>query len=285
MQLVVKMSNELIAHMLSTAASRRAKVLLVGDSSLSYDAIIRVPNREDGGKFIIKVKEDVERVSKAVITDLVILSKVSNSTPLIVGVRYGDEGMMDGVAYKVHGIYAVGIRTFKRILDDNIKLVKDKGMVRARIKGQLLRRLREDRGMSLGDLAKALGVTRKTVYEYERGSMEASERTARALVELFGEDVLGEVDLRPNDEEILSDIKAREDAVDESVKNLLPSFKLYSLVKAHAKIAAHSISESYLVEDRDRVNNEVINVAKVLGVGLAVIEPSKREVEFLESRD
>jgi putative transcriptional regulator len=285
MQLVVKMSNELIAHMLSTAASRRAKVLLVGDSSLSYDAIIRVPNREDGGKFIIKVKEDVERVSKAVITDLVILSKVSNSTPLIVGVRYGDEGMMDGVAYKVHGIYAVGIRTFKRILDDNIKLVKDKGMVRARIKGQLLRKLREDRGMSLGDLAKALGVTRKTVYEYERGSMEASERTARALVELFGEDVLGEVDLRPNDEEILSDIKAREDAVDESVKNLLPSFKLYSLVKAHAKIAAHSISESYLVEDRDRVNNEVINVAKVLGVGLAVIEPSKREVEFLESRD
>ncbi|MFP3492360.1 MAG: helix-turn-helix domain-containing protein, partial [Vulcanisaeta sp.] len=213
------------------------------------------------------------------------LSKVSNSTPLIVGVRYGDEGMVDGVAYKVHGIYAVGIRTFKRILDDNIKLVKDKGMVRARIKGQLLRRLREDRGMSLGDLAKALGVTRKTVYEYERGSMEASERTARALVELFGEDVLGEVDLRPNDEEILSDIKAREDAVDESVKNLLPSFKLYSLVKAHAKIAAHSISESYLVEDRDRVNNEVINVAKVLGVGLAVIEPSKREVEFLESRD
>lgn len=285
MQLVVKMSNELIAHMLSTAASRRAKVLLVGDSSLSYDAIIRVPNREDGGKFIIKVKEDVERVSKAVITDLVILSKVSNSTPLIVGVRYGDEGMMDGVAYKVHGIYAVGIRTFKRILDDNIKLVKDKGMVRARIKGQLLRRLREDRGMSLGDLAKALGVTRKTVYEYERGSMEASERTARALVELFGEDVLGEVDLRPNDEEILSDIKAREDAVDESVKNLLPSFKLYSLVKAHTKIAAHSTSESYLVEDRDRVNNEVINVAKVLGVGLAVIEPSKREVEFLESRD
>jgi len=285
MQLVVKMSNELIAHMLSTAASRRAKVLLVGDSSLSYDVIIRVPNREDGGKFIIKVKEDVERVSKAVITDLVILSKVSNSTPLIVGVRYGDEGMMDGVAYKVHGIYAVGIRTFKRILDDNIKLVKDKGMVRARIKGQLLRRLREDRGMSLGDLAKALGVTRKTVYEYERGSMEASERTARALVELFGEDVLGEVDLRPNDEEILSDIKAREDAVDESVKNLLPSFRLYSLVKAHAKIAAHSTSESYLVEDRDRVNNEVINVAKVLGVGLAVIEPSKREVEFLESRD
>ncbi len=148
------MSNELITHVLSLAASRRAKVLLVGDSSLSYDAIIRIPNYRGGneeGKFIVKVKEDAERVSKEAIVDLIVLSRVSNSTPIIVGINYGDEEMADGVAYKVHGIYAVGIRTFKRILDnEGVKFVKDKGIVRAGVKGQLLRRLREDRGgMSL----------------------------------------------------------------------------------------------------------------------------------------
>ncbi|WP_243671485.1 hypothetical protein [Vulcanisaeta sp. JCM 16161] len=146
------MSNELIAHVLSLAASRRAKVLLVGDSSLSYDAIIRIPNYRDDeeGKFIVKVKEDADRVSREAIVDLIVLSRVSNSTPIIVGVNYGDEEMADGVAYKVHGIYAVGIRTFKRILDnEGVKFVKDKGIVRAGVRGQLLRRLREDRGMSL----------------------------------------------------------------------------------------------------------------------------------------
>lgn len=168
------MSNELITHVLGLAASRRAKVLLVGDSSLSYDAIIRIPNYRDNeeGKFIVKIKEDAERVSREAIVDLIVLSRVSNSTPIIVGINYGDEEMADGVAYKVHGIYAVGIRTFKRILDnEGVKFVRDKGIVRAGVKGQLLRRLREDRGgMSLGDLAKILGgVTRRTVYEYERG--------------------------------------------------------------------------------------------------------------------
>ncbi|MGC9153256.1 MAG: helix-turn-helix domain-containing protein [Vulcanisaeta sp.] len=279
------MGNELIAHVLSSAANRRAKVLLVGDSSLSYDAIIRVPRQGDEeGKFIVKVKEDAERVSRDVITDLIVLSKVSNSTPLIVSVRYGDEEMIDGVAYKMHGIYAVSIRTFKRILDnDGVKFVKDKGMIKASVKGQLLRKLRESRGMSLGDLAKALGVTRRTIYEYERGSIEASERTARILVELFNENILNDVDLKPNDEEVRRDIESREGLVNEDIKRLLPSFKLYSLLKAHTKIAAHSSSESYLVEDRGRVNNEVVNVARVLGVGLVVIEPDKNDVEFLES--
>ncbi|WP_243671484.1 hypothetical protein [Vulcanisaeta sp. JCM 16161] len=35
------------------------------------------------------------------------------------------------------------------------------------------------------------------MYEYERGSMEASERTARILINVFNEDVLSDVDLRP----------------------------------------------------------------------------------------
>ncbi|WP_148678167.1 helix-turn-helix domain-containing protein [Vulcanisaeta distributa] len=282
------MSNELITHVLSLAASRRAKVLLVGDSSLSYDAIIRIPNYRgnEEGKFIVKVKEDAERVSKEAIVDLIVLSRVSNSTPIIVGINYGDEEMADGVAYKVHGIYAVGIRTFKRILDnEGVKFVKDKGIVRAGVKGQLLRRLREDRGMSLGDLAKILGVTRRTVYEYERESMEASERTARILIEIFSKDVLNDVNLRPRDEEVINEVREREDMVDEDIRELLPSFRLYSLMKAHTKVAAHSPSESYLVEDKRRVSNEVFSVAKVLGVGLALIESDKRDVEFLESRN
>ncbi|BDR92553.1 helix-turn-helix domain-containing protein [Vulcanisaeta souniana] len=282
------MGNELIAHVLSFAASRRAKVLLIGDSSLSYDAIIRIPNydKDEEGKFIIKVREDAGKVNREAIIDLVVLAKVSNSTPIIVGVKYDNEEMDDGVAYKTHGIYAMGIRTFKRILDnDSIKFVKDKGIVKASVRGQLLRRLREDRGMSLGDLAKLLGVTRRTVYEYERESIEASERTARMLVSLFNDDVLKDINLRPNDEEVIKDVSARERMVDENVKELLPSFKLYSLVKAHTKMAAHSPGESYLVEDKRRLSNEVVNVAKVLGVGLALIEAEKHDVEFLESKN
>ena len=282
------MSNELITHVLSFAASRKARVLFVGDSSLSYDAIIRIPNYSDNeeGKFIIKVKGDAEKVSRDAIIDLIVLSKVSNSTPIIVGIKYGDEEMIDGVAYKVHGVYAVGVRTFKRILDnDNIKFVKDKGIIKASVKGQLLRKLRENRGMSLGDLAKMLGVTRRTIYEYERGSIEASERTARMLVNLFDEDLLNNVDLRPSDNDVLNDVKTREEMVDDNIRELLPSFKLYSLLKAHTKVAAHSTDESYLVEDKRRLSNEVVNVAKVLGVGLALIESDKRDVEFLESRN
>ncbi len=105
------------------------------------------------------------------------------------------------------------------------------------------------------------------------------------LVSLFNDDVLKDINLRPNDEEVIKDVSARERMVDENVKELLPSFKLYSLVKAHTKMAAHSPGESYLVEDKRRLSNEVVNVAKVLGVGLALIEAEKHDVEFLESKN
>ncbi|WP_243666100.1 hypothetical protein [Vulcanisaeta sp. JCM 16159] len=104
------------------------------------------------------------------------------------------------------------------------------------------------------------------------------------LVSIFNEDVLSDVDLRPREEEVVNEVREREEMVDEGIKELLSSFRLYSLLKAHTKVAAHSSSESYLVEDRNRLSNEVISVAKVLGVGLAVIESDKRDVEFLESR-
>lgn len=118
-----------------------------------------------------------------------------------------------------------------------------------------------------------------------RGGPWSSERTARILINVFNEDVLSDVDLRPRDDEVIDEVREREEMVDEDIKELLSSFKLYSLLKAHTKVAAHSPDESYLVEDKRRVSNEVISVAKVLGVGLALIESDKRDVEFLESRN
>ncbi|WP_069807490.1 helix-turn-helix domain-containing protein [Vulcanisaeta thermophila] len=275
-------SGEVISHILAPVASRRGKALVVGDSSLSYDMIIRIPDKDGDRKFIIKVKEDVHKVDKDTVLDLAILAGISESTPLIVGLRYNNEEMLDGVAYKVHGIYAVNMRTMKRVLNnDSVKYVKDKGMIKARVKGSLLKELRERNNMSLGDLASILGVSRRTVYEYERDSFEASERTARILEDLFGEEVLSDVDLRASTSEIMSKITSREVGVNDRIKVLLRSFKIYSLLRAHTKLAAQSTKRAYLVESRENINGEVIKVASVLDVGLAVIS-GEDDVEFID---
>lgn len=279
------LSNEIINHLLTPVASRRGKALVVGSSSLSYDMIIRIPNSNDEDtKFIIKVKEDVYKVDKDTVLDLAILSEVSKSTPLIVGTRYNNEEMMDGVAYKVHGIYAVSVSTMKRVLNNNgIKYARDKGIVKAKVKGSLLRQLREKNNMSLGDLANILGVSRRTIYEYERGSFEASERTARILEDLFGKDVLSDVDLKASINEIMDEIMSRETSVNDEIKELLRSFRLFSLIKAHTRLAAQSTDDrAYLVEDKENIDKEVVRVASVLNVGIAVINIRNGDVEFIE---
>lgn len=278
-------SNEIISHILAPVASKRGKALVVGDSSLSYDMIIRIPRSNDEDiKYIVKVREDVYKVDRDTILDLAILSEVSKSTPLIVGLRYNNEEMKDGVAYKIHGIYAVNIRTMKRVLDnDSIRYVKDKGIIKAKVRGSLLKQLRERNNMSLGDLANILGVSRRTIYEYERGTFEASERTAHILEELFGKDVLSNIDLRSSINEIMDEIMDREIIVNDDVKRLLRSFRLYSLLKAHVKLAAQSMdNKAYLVEDRENMNKEVVRVASVLDVGIAIVNTKNGDVEFIE---
>jgi putative transcriptional regulator len=276
-------SGGLVMRILESSLARRARLVLVGDPSLSYDMIIRAHDHDDL-KFILKVREDVDSVDRETIVDLMILSKASNATPLLVGVKYGDEDMVEDVVYKKEGIFAAHPVTLKKLLDGGrVKFIKDRGFVKARVRGRLLRRLREEGGLSLGDLAEALGVSRRTIYEYERGSMEASERTATLLVEIFNEEILEDVDLRSPINELRSYMDRRSGLVDEDVRRLLPSYDTYTLEKAHARFTAISGGESYLVDKKDHVNRELMSIASVLGIGVALINPRKDEVEFIGS--
>jgi len=274
-----------LVRILGSSLMRRSRIILVGDSSLSYDLIIRSSSRDEM-KFILKVKEDVDSVDRETIVDLMILSKASDATPLLIGMRYGDEDMVENVVYKKEGIFAAHPVTLKRLLEgDRVKFVKERGFIKARVRGSRLRRLREEEGLSLGDLAEALGVSRRTIYEYERGSMEASERTATLLMEIFDEDILEDIDLRASMDELKPQVDRRSGLVDDDVRRLLPTYDTYILERAHAKFTAISRSESYLVDKKERVDRELVSVANILGVGVALINPKKDEVEFIESKD
>jgi putative transcriptional regulator len=49
--------------------------------------------------------------------------------------------------------------------------------------------------MSMGELAEMLGISRKAVYEYEKGAMDPSIEVAQKLIDIFGEDIVERVDI------------------------------------------------------------------------------------------
>ncbi|OYT27327.1 MAG: hypothetical protein B6V02_00075 [Thermoprotei archaeon ex4572_64] len=170
----------LFEKIVDTLISRKANFLITNGKSYSYDVIAKVRVNSDDRKLIIKISSDVDRIVKSEIVDLALLSKTANALPIIIGLFINNKLMSNDVVYRKFGIVAMSFKSLKNILNGKpIKFIKERGVTKAKVKGELLRKLREEAGLSLGDLAEMLGVNRKTVYEYERGTFEASERTAK----------------------------------------------------------------------------------------------------------
>jgi len=267
---IEKLAISRVEEILSSAKNvRHVSLVKTKHTGFSYNIIAKIEDDEKEKKFIIKISYDIDNVSREDIIDLTVLSKVTSAIPIIIGFREGSEELRDDVVYRKMGVVALSITAFKRVIEGQpLRLVKDRGIIKAKIHGEKLRLKREMLGLSLGDLARVLHVTRKTVYEYERGNLEASERTARLIISLFGEDVLEEVSLEPKFEYQVRYLETRKiDVKEVRERYSLPEAKeAYRLKKSHANIAVFGGKERYLIVPRDRDMDEVRRVAEVLDV-------------------
>src|SRR5207247_5799947 len=88
--------------------------------------------------------------------------------PLVVGERSGTGSLEDGVIYTRFGVSILSRRTLGEFLEEGVPpfLYSAPGGLYVRLDADALRRLREERQVSLGTLADIAGVTRRTIQMY-----------------------------------------------------------------------------------------------------------------------
>ena len=146
--------------------------------------------------YTVIVAENGAKVSKKKVGALTMLARGIGAKPIIVSERLGDERLLEDVVYERHKMAVVNLETFEKILEgDNIYIKKKKSVFAVSLNNKKLKELCEENGISLGELANILGVSRKSVYDYLRGRKDVSVDVAIKLAELFGDDVLKPVEL------------------------------------------------------------------------------------------
>ncbi|AHC51611.1 transcriptional regulator [Sulfolobus acidocaldarius SUSAZ] len=174
---------------------------LLSRNTINY-SIIDYPEKKKSIDIITEEQNDKRRIlvlkinnstsdrrNFRILFDLKKISEVTESLPLII-----DDNIEDDVVSEKDGVFSMNLYTLERSLrGEKIFLLKTRGGIFVRVDSKKLRERREEKNMSLGELSQRLGVSRISVYDYEKEDSYVSIEVAEKLIEIFGDEVIGDI--------------------------------------------------------------------------------------------
>jgi putative transcriptional regulator len=144
----------------------------------------------------LKVIVNVGSVSEGEASELHRISRCFSATPLIIGDQTRNKPLEDDTVYMRYNICAITPKTFGNVvfLQMHPLVVAGPGGYYVNLDGEAIRKKRQKMGLSVGKLAELMGVSRRTIYGYERGMAKASVSTAYNLEWILGVPVARPVD-------------------------------------------------------------------------------------------
>jgi putative transcriptional regulator len=146
---------------------------------------------------LLKILSNIDGLNERTAIEVRRLAKYLLGNALLVGEKTRDQRLERGAVYFRYGIPTVSLPTLADCLihGDPPLVYAAHGGLYIRIDGPFMRRLRLERGISLGALASELGVSRRTVSKYEMEGMDTSIEVALKLEELFKEELIQPVEI------------------------------------------------------------------------------------------
>ncbi|RLF27882.1 MAG: transcriptional regulator [Thermoplasmata archaeon] len=165
--------------------------------TIGFDIIAR----KDKALLIVKVLTNVDSLSEEAANDLKALASVLEASLLLIGERDGTSWLDDDVVYYRYGVQTVTLNTLKNHLIEEtpVHVYAAPGGFYVRLNGEKIKKIREQRRLSRGDLARMIHVSRRAIRMYEAG-MDARVEVAAQMEEILHPSVLNPLDLlRPVD--------------------------------------------------------------------------------------
>jgi putative transcriptional regulator len=159
--------------------------------SISFDIIAR----RDKQLLIIKGLSNIDSLSSEDAEQLRTLASTLGASPMVIGLHSGAGKLEHGILYSRFGIPIISEATFHEHMLEGVPpfVYAAPGGLYVRLDGDTLKRLRQDRNISLGTLADIAGVSRKAIQMYESG-MGAMIDIAARIEEFLNEPIVVPLD-------------------------------------------------------------------------------------------
>ena len=177
--------NDVVTQTRDLLEKERFNVTLADSRTSCFDLLARRRSFTMMLKFLL----NIDSCSVGLAGDLKTVSNLFSACPLLIGERTRHQDMQDGVLYGRYGVNAVTPQTLFDVfsIDQYPVVNSSRGGYCVRIDGELLKRIRIERGLSVGELADGIGVSRTMIYSYEHSGFGATLSTVVKLEELLDE--------------------------------------------------------------------------------------------------
>lgn len=160
----------------------------VSERCCSRPSCFDLAARKNEVLILVKSDLDIDTFSAEDASELKIISQCISAISLLVGERTREKPLEDDTVYSRYDVSAFTPQTF-----ENIVLRKFYPLIHAgpggyyvEIDGEAIKRRRQELGLSAGEMAERIGVSRRTLYGYERGMAKASVNAAFNLIYTLG---------------------------------------------------------------------------------------------------
>lgn len=144
--------------------------------------------RRNGNLIFIKNQPDVDALSPDDSLELRRISGTVSATSLLISQKTREKPLEDDTVYSRYDVSAITMRTFENIVAGKRHplIQAGPGGYYVEIDGGAIRRRRQELGLSAGEMAKMIGISRRTLYGYERGMGKASVGAAYNVIYTLG---------------------------------------------------------------------------------------------------
>ncbi len=136
---------------------------------------------------LLKVLHNIDSFQSEQAENLKILSRQLVAHSFLIGDHTTREPLQNGIVYERFDIPTITVNTFKNVIHNNNPTVfRFRGGLYAQIDSERLKEKRMKSNMTQSELAKKVGVTKKSIYEHEKKDMAAEYEIVKRIERIVG---------------------------------------------------------------------------------------------------
>ena len=119
---------------------------------------------------LLKTLLNVDSFQEEQARNLKIISNNLDAHPMIIGIQTRREKLKPGIVYERYDLPTVSLKTFEDLICNSIypKIYRDRGGLYVEIDSDVLKDSRRRKGLTQRELAEAVGINKKAIYEHEK---------------------------------------------------------------------------------------------------------------------